>query len=306
MIPQAYLNGSFVPADQAVVSMTDGGFVQGTAVAEQLRTFGGKLFRLEPHVERLFRCLEIVGIDPHLAHGRLAQIAAQLVEHNHRLLAAEDDLGLAIVVTPGPYLPMTGEPGNPAICMHTFPLRFELWAEKYARGQSLYTTDVTQVPAECWPRELKCRSRMHYYLADQKARQREPGSRALMLDEQGFVIETTTANIVVYARGKLALPPQEKILPGISLAVLLELTKELGIEHVHRDLTPADVAAADEVLITGTSHCILPVVALNGAPIGSGKPGPVFARLLAAWSRLVGVDIAAQAEQFAARRKDQG
>ncbi|MBI3836408.1 MAG: aminotransferase class IV [Planctomycetia bacterium] len=301
--PQAYLNGNFVPVSQAAVSVIDGGFVQGATVAEQLRTFGGELFRIEAHIERLFRSLAIVEVDPRLTPCEFAQIAEDLAEQNHALLGSGDDLGLTMFVTPGDYPAMVpGKPSGATVCMHTFALRFGLWAHKYKTGESLAITDVAQVPAACWPPELKCRSRMHYYLADRQARRRYPDSRALMLDENGFITETTTSNIVLYERGTgLVMPPREKVLPGISLGVLIELAEQLGIEYVERDLTPTDVAKADEALLTSTSPCVLPVVRFNGQEIGDGVPGKIYQRFMSAWSDLVGVDIARQAERFSAR-----
>ncbi len=301
--PQAYLNGRFVPASQAVVPVTDAGFVQGTTVAEQLRTFGGKLFRLSAHLERLFHSLAIVQVVPGLSLAQFAEIAEQLVQRNHQLLAPGDDLGLAVAVTPGPYGAMvTDEALGATVCLHTFPLRFGAWAAKYETGQALATTNVAQVPADCWPSELKCRSRMHYYLADRQAAASHPGSRAVMLDQEGFVVEATTANIVVYDRNVgLLTPPREKILPGISLAVLAELAAAEGVPMIQRDLRPADLLQADEVFLTSTSPCMVPVVSLDGRPLGSGVPGPRFARFMQAWSQLVGFDIIAQARQFAGR-----
>jgi branched-subunit amino acid aminotransferase/4-amino-4-deoxychorismate lyase len=301
--PQAYSNGRYLPASEASVSMADGGFVQGTTVAEQLRTFGGRLFRLEAHLDRLFHSLEIVHVDPGLTRDEFIQIARKIAAHNHALLAAGDDLGLVIFVTPGPYVTMVrSSPEAPTVGMHTFPLRFDLWVEKYASGQSLATTDVGQVPADCWPSELKCRSRMHYYLADRQAHARHPGSRALMLDRQGYVTETTTSNVVIYdPQAGLVTPPRRKILPGISLAALAELAGNLGVPMVERDFTPDDLAAAGEVFLTGTSACTLPVVRLNGRPIGGGRPGPMFARLMSAWNDLVALDVIGQARKFATR-----
>ncbi|HEV3138249.1 MAG TPA: aminotransferase class IV [Pirellulales bacterium] len=301
--PQAYLNGNFVAGAQASISVVDGGFVQGTTVAEQLRTFGGELFQLEAHIERLFRSLAIVEVDPGLTSAEFARIAQELAEMNHALVATGDDLGMAMFVTPGAYPAMlSGKPAGATVCMHTFPLHFHLWAHKYQSGESLSTTDVAQVPAACWPPELKCRSRMHYYLADKQARTRYPDSRALMLDENGFVTETTSSNIVLYRNGAgLVMPPREKVLPGISLAVLLELAEQLAIEYVERDLTTADVAAADEVFLTSTSPCVLPVVRINGQEIGRAVPGEIYRRFISTWSDLVGIDIARQAERFAVR-----
>jgi branched-subunit amino acid aminotransferase/4-amino-4-deoxychorismate lyase len=301
--PQAYLNGKFVPASQAVLSVTDAGFVQGTTVAEQLRTFGGRLFRLERHIERLFHSLATVEVECGHSSEQLAATAAELAATNHPLLAEGDDLGLAMLVTPGEYPAMSpGAAGGATVCLHTFPLRFELWAEKYQRGQHLATTHVEQVPPTCWPPELKCRSRMHYYLADRAAARQYPGSRALMLDQRGCVMETTTANVVLYREDAgLLLPPAEKILPGISLAVLLELAEDLEIDFAHRELKPADVATADEVFLTGTSPCMLPVVNFNGREIGAGRPGAMFARFMSGWNELVGLDIIEQAQRFAMR-----
>src|SRR2546423_14868524 len=101
--PLAYLNGRILPFSQAALSLTDGGFVQGVTVAEQLRTFGGKLFRLDQHLIRLARSLEIIGIDPGLTTGELAEIARELAAKNYGLLNPGDDLGLSMFVTPGPY-----------------------------------------------------------------------------------------------------------------------------------------------------------------------------------------------------------
>ena len=144
---------------------------------------------------------------------------------------------------------------------------------------------------------------MHYYLADSKSRQAEPGSRALFLDDDGYVLEASTANIVVFRRHEgLVSPPREKILPGISVAVVAELAGSLGIPYSCRDLTVEDVAGADEVMLCSTSPCVWPVVRLDGRTIGDGSPGRMYVRLLTAWSGLVGLDIQAQAEQFAQAR----
>jgi branched-subunit amino acid aminotransferase/4-amino-4-deoxychorismate lyase len=188
------------------------------------------------------------------------------------------------------------------VCLHTYPLPFRLWAEKYRTGQILVTTDVEQVSPKSWPPWLKCRSRMHYYLADRQAARLQPGARALLLDAEGFVVEASTANVMIYTSdGGLASPPEHKVLQGISMREVHELAQRLGLPTAERELTPDDVAAADEVLLTSTPMCLLPVTRFDGRPIGDGVPGEVFRRLLAAWNDLVGIDIAAQAERFARR-----
>ena len=302
--PLAYLNGRWLPLSQAGVGVFDVGFVQGVTVAEQLRTFGGKLFRLEPHLQRLARSLEIVGIELELTLAELGQIATELVEQNAKLLDPADDQGVTIFVTPG----TTGAFANlaayrgPTVGIHTQPLPFGQWAEKYRTGESLVVTDVLQVPAACWPAELKCRSRMHYYLADQRARAIEPGSRALLLDQRGFVTEASTANILIYLHGAgLVSPPKEHILAGVTVAVVEELAGQLGIPFAQRDLTVADVARAGEVLLYSTSPCVWSVIRVNGQIIADGNPGSVASELRKAWSQMVGFDIEAQTQRFAAR-----
>lgn len=302
--PLAYLDGRLIPADQAAVPVTDAGFVQGVTVAEQMRTFGGRIFRLEPHLARLARSLETVGVEPPIAFDELIRNAEELVAHNRRLLDEGDDLGLSLFVTPGTYpaFAVHGNESRPLIGMHTYPLPFHLWADRYERGQSLVVTDVRQVPTECWPAELKCRSRMHYYLADRQAREKSPGARALLLDEQGDVVELSTANLVAHFPGEgLVSPPLEKILPGISMTVVAELAQELGLGFSHRRIWPDELRAADELMLCSTSPCLLPVAEVDGKAIGTGRPGPVFHKLLDAWSRAVGVNIAEQAKRFARR-----
>jgi branched-chain amino acid aminotransferase len=302
--PVAFLNGRWIPASAAAVPVGDAGFVLGATVAEQLRTFAGKLFRLDDHLARLAQSLEIVGVQPDMTPARFAEVSEELVARNYPLLAPGDDLGLSIFVTPGDY-PAYRSPGpaRPTVCLHTYPLAFHLWAEKYRSGQALVTTEIEQVPPQCWPAGLKCRSRMHYYLADRRAAAVDPQSRALLLDAQGFVTETSSANLLIYDVGRgLASPPRTKVLRGISLAAATDLAQRLGIPCAERDLTKDDVAAADAVLLTSTPMCVLPVTRFNGRAVGSGRPNAVFERLITAWSESVGVDIVGQAERFARRK----
>jgi branched-chain amino acid aminotransferase len=301
--PLAYLNGQLVPASAATISPVDAGFVLGAAVAEQLRTFGGRIFHLDDHLARLARSLAVVGVGVSMPPASLGEMAVELAARNRALLHPDDDVGVAIIVTPGLYAGY-GALGtsSPTVCLHTYPLPFDRWADKYRTGQALVTTDVRQVPPDCWPAELKCRSRMHYFLADRKAAALDPGARAILLDHEDHVTEASTANVVIYRRDEgLVSPPHERVLPGISLAVIDRLAGELGIPIVYRDLAPSELASADELLLTSTPFCLLPATRLNGQPVGDGHPGPIFAQLLDAFSRAAGIDIAAQAQRFATR-----
>ncbi len=304
--PLAFLNGGLVPASQAVVPVDDAGFMLGVTVPEQLRTFRGQLFRLEQHLARLFKGLGIVGVEIPYTLEHLAQAARDLVANNYALLPEGEDLGLTMFVTPGPYgnIGKAGGPSpassGPLVCMHTRRLPLASFVPLYERGQNLVTTNIRQVPGDCWPAELKCRSRMHYWLADQQADRTQRGARALMLDHHDFVMEASTANLLIYRRDEgLVSPPKESILPGISVAMLEDLARQLGLPFGHRPLRVDDLLTADEVLLCSTSPCVWPVLQLNGQSIGRGTPSEVFQRLMAAWCAEVGLDIVAQAKRAA-------
>lgn len=295
--PIAYLNGQLVPQSQATVPLYDAGFVLGATVTEQLRTFGGRLFRPQEHWRRLARSLEIVGVEPGVSSAELDEIAARLVEQNLSFDPPGGELGLGVFVTPGPYATLAGDaPLRPTVCVYTYHLPFQRWAGAYEQGVATVTSSVRQVPDDCWPAELKCRSRMHYYLADRQAAEQQPGARAILLDHNGCVSETSTANILLYRAGEgLVSPPEEVILHGITLDFVCELAAGLGIAVQRRPIPVKEIETADEMLLVSTPSGILPAVQCDGRPIDSGKPGPVYQRLLAAFSESVGVDVAAQA-----------
>ena len=302
--PLAYLNGELLPLSRAVLPVWDAGFVLGTTIIEQLRTFGGRLFHVDEHLDRLYRSLELVGVDPGVSKDDLGAIARRLVDGNWPLIDEEDDLGVSILITPGDAPSLTdGELGQPRVVVHTFPLAFGLWAEKYKAGQKLVITETRHVPNECWSAEIKCRSRMNYHLADREARAIKPGARALLLNTSGHVTETSTANVVFYRRDEgLVSPPQGDVLAGVSMRCLFELADGLGIATSQRKLLPDDVFQADEILMSSTPFCVLPVTKVDQSPVSAGRPGPVFEQLISAFDRLVGLDIAAQAERFACRK----
>ena len=192
---------------------------------------------------------------------------------------------------------------RPTVGIRVYPLPFGQWTSYHDHGQALTETGIRQIPESCWPAALKCRSRMHYFLADRLADTLDPGSRAVLLNQSGCVSEASTANILFYRRKEgLVSPPRELILPGVSLSVLAELAAGLGIPLHYRKFPLEELAAADEILMCSTSPCVWPVTRLNGQPREPGARGPIYLQILHAWSELVGVDIAAQARRFSGRK----
>jgi len=295
-LPIAYFNGSWIESPQLCLPMNDLGFLQGVTLVERLRTFAGNTFCLERHLLRLHRSLEIVGWDAETLCAEVKTAIEEFVVRNAPLLADGDDWSIVALVTPG----KTADATQPTVCVHGQSLPFSQWAEQFELGVEVAFSGIRQIPANCLPPELKCRSRMHYYLADRQAAATNPAARALLFDQQGFVSEMSTANVVTFFPDRgLVTPRLSGVLPGISLAVLLELADKLGIAHAEDDLRAEQFAAAQEAMLTSTSVSVQPIVRVDSRPIGTGKPGPIYQQLLAAWSTLVGVDIAEQARQCA-------
>ncbi|MBI2805985.1 MAG: aminotransferase class IV [Planctomycetes bacterium] len=300
-----FLHGNLVPASQAHLAIFDAGVVLGATVTEMTRTFHHRPWRLQDHLDRLFRSLRYTRMDIGMSREQLAGISEEIVANNAQCIGPDDDLGLIHFVTAGEIAAYGGGSGRtarttPTVCVHTFPLAFEIWARKMREGAHVVTPSIRHVPPQCFDPKMKYRSRMHYFLADQEARLVDPDASALLLDLDGNITETSAANFMIVEKGTLVSPTTVNTLPGISRAMVIELAHKLGIAFVERDLQVYNVMNAEEAFLTSTPYCMMPVTRINGVPIGTGAPGPVFRRLLAAWSEAVGLDIAQQIQRASA------
>lgn len=305
--PLVYLNGKLVPASQAHLAIFDAGVVLGATVTEMTRTFHRRPFRLDDHLDRLYRSLKYTRMEIGASREELAAISRELIDHNAALADPQDELGLIHFITAGEFPVYAGSAGRaarttPTVCAHTFPLPFEFWAPKMLTGAHLVTPSIRHVPPQCFDPKMKYRSRMHYYLADKEAQLVDPAAAALLLDLAGNVTETGGANFLIVERGAIVSPTTVNTLPGISRATVIELAAKLGIPFVEKDIQVHSVMNADEAFTSSTPYCLLPVTKINGVAIGDGLPGPVFHKLLAAWGDVVGLDIERQVLEGAARR----
>lgn len=319
--PIAYLNGQFVPIEQAQLHVFDMGVVGGVAVTEMVRTFRHVPFRLDQHLDRLAHSLDLVGLDAGLTPNDWRSICEHVVAENAKLIPRQHDLGLIAFVTAGQnqtYIgrvnsasPLTEKMAQevdqpkvlsprqpparlaPTVCVHTFPLPFELWADAYSIGLHLVSVPTRSIPDDVIDPRVKHRSRLHWHLAAREARSIDPAAMAILSDADGILTETATGNLCI-VDGPTIITPLAHVLEGISRDYVAELAATLGIEFVRAAVAPDDLARADEAFLTSTPHCLLPVTRFNGQPIGSGQPGPVFQRLINAWSQAVGVDIIEQ------------
>ena len=284
----AYYNGEYLTKGEISIQLDDVGFVLGTTVSERLRTFAGAVFRLDDHLERLMQSVDTVGLSDAVDLVEIREAVNEVANRNLDPSTGLKDLGIAVLITPGSSL------SGPNLIIYADPLPFTQMSTWYQHGVQLCTTDFKQVPSTSWPAELKCRSRMHYFLADRQAREKRDGARALLLDQRGFVAEASTANLVAYSESQgLLSPHRENILPGISLMMIEELATELGIPFSYRDFTPAELSKMDEVMLCSTSPCVWSVVSVDD--VTWQNSGPVMTRLQTAWKEALGLDFVEQA-----------
>lgn len=306
-VPIACLNGRFIPASEAKLAVSDLGVVFGAAVTEMIRTFGHRPFRLEEHLVRLGNSLQEVGFPNAPAVESLRKPVLEVVQHNAALLPAHHDLGIVVFVTAGHNLTYLGAAGRalartPTVAVHTFPLPFELWLDKFEHGQHLVVSSVRAMSEDTLSPRIKSRNRLHWYIAEHEVSAVAAGANAVLLDHDGCLTETSAANVFVVIDDHILTPRPEHCLSGISQAVVQELATQSKLPYSTADLRPQDFSRASEAFTSSTPTCLLPVTRFNQQAVGNGLPGPIFQRLVSEWSQLVGLDIAQQLRQVAQER----
>lgn len=297
--PIVYLNGGFVPASQAAIRIYDLGIILGATLTEMTRTFAHVPFRLDDHLDRLYRSCKYAGIQPSLSRDEMRGKTLELIETNCELIAPESDLGIVHFITPGENEIYAGSAAGsarltPTVCIHSFPLPFRVWRHLFEPGAHCVTPALRHIPPQCLDPKSKNRSRLHWWLADQQTHAVDPEAITLLLDLDGNVTECAGSNFVVVEDRTVYSPTTRNILQGVSLLTVRELAAERGLDWIEKDIQPYDVANADEAWLTTTPYCIAPCTRFNNIPVGSGKPGPLFKELLTAWSSRVGLDIEKQ------------
>jgi branched-chain amino acid aminotransferase len=293
--PLAYLNGRFVRQDEARLPLHDAGFVSGAAVVDFSRTFRHRLFRWPDHLARLRHDCAACQIPLAATDAELTTLAQDLVAHNALLLSAGQELALITFATPGPMAHYIAGDGLPTLGLHTFVLPLERYRRFFAEGVTLVVPGHQPAdPTALVSPRVKHRSRLHWWIADRQARAAgPPGAVALLTDGPGGpVTETALGNFLIVKDGTVRTPPRDRVLDGVSLRVVAELCRDLGVPLVEQMLSLDDCAAADEAMLCGTAFCLAGVRSVAGRPLP--WPGPLTQRLLAAFSLKVGVDIAAQ------------
>jgi D-alanine transaminase len=279
-----YLNGEYLPLNEAKVSVLDRGFVFGDGVYDVAPAYGGRLFRFDEHMARLARGLAKIRIpNPHTQEQWLER-CRRLVAALHAKTGAEDQL-VYVQVTRGVALRDHVMPEHvvPTVFMMASPMKHPS-AEQRHHGVACVTARDFR-----WERgDIKSISLLGNVLARQISA--DHGAVETILFRDGWLTEAAACNVWIVHEGALLGPPKsDHLLEGIRYDLLKELCEEEGIAYNLRPVSEADVRAADEVLLSSATKEVLPVTKIDGEPVGHGalrgKPGPVYARLHEAYQR---------------------
>ncbi len=294
-----YINGETFPPDQARISVFDTAVTLGDTVTESTRTFGHRPFKLERHIERLYKSLKVSRINPGMTPDEMTAITLDLLETNLPHVPPHEDVWIVHNISRG----MGAAAADPTlqrspatVIINTAPMILRDWAGFYTAGCHAVTPFSRAIPTQSLDARIKNRSRLAYTLAEAEVKLVDPQAQSVILDTDGNVTENKGGNFFIWADGVLKTPHARGALAGISRETALELAGVVGIPTQITDFQPYDIYTADEAFFTSTPYCIMPATKFNGLPVGDGTVGPVARQLLQAWSDLVGLDIVAQAQ----------
>ncbi len=270
-----FLNGKFVPEAEAVVPVSDRGFLLGDGLFETVRVAGGKPFRLAQHLERLARGAEFLQIRLPFTLQELDAFATRLIAEN-----GVSDAVLRLTLTRGPggrgYSPKGAN--QPTLVMTLQPLPPTLASDPPAWRM---ITSALRIPAGDALATFKTTSKMLNVLARAEAEQ-QGADEALLLNTNGEVAETAGGNVFWVAHGKICTVPAEQgALPGITRATVLEICLTLGLATEVCPIKPDQLVAAEGVFVTQSVWGVVPVASLDGLPVGSS---PLIGRIAQAYT----------------------
>jgi D-alanine transaminase len=268
--PSCYLNGEFLPLDQAKISVLDRGFIFGDAIYEVIPVYRRKPLRLAAHIARLQRSLNEIRITSPHSDGEWAGLIEDLINYSEH-----DDQSVYLQVSRGVAKREFG------LLQGVEPTVFMLSSPFVAPPQQQIDNGIAAVSLTDF-RWLRCDIKSTSLLAANMLRQfaNDAGGAECVLFRDGFLTEGSSSNIFVVRNGVLVTPPKSRlILPGITYELLLELAGANAIPTQVRDVSEAEVKAADELMLSASLRELLAITQLDGEPVGNGKPGPVFRRM---------------------------
>ncbi len=294
----AWFNGEFMPEREVHIPFRDRSWVYGDGCFDMTRTFGHRLFKVKEHVERLYKSLKYLRIDPGFGPDKMTALTEQLLERNLHLLGPEDDywvgqrISRGVKDVPGDNLDYHG----PNVVLECAPLPFAQRAKLFKDGIRVMVPSQRRVPPDSMTPRAKTHNYLNLIVADQEVQSVDPEAWAVLLDVNGNLAEGLGSNIFI-VRGEEILTPRDKfVLPGVSRQTVIDLAQQQGLIVREADLDLYDAYNADEAFLTSTSLCICPITRINGVTIGpQGRVwGPITQRLADAYRDYVGHDFVAQ------------
>ncbi len=267
-----YLNGEYLPADEARVPVLDRGFIFGDGVYEVIPAYNGKLFRLDEHLQRLENSLQATRIPGPFDREEWRAILEALVQKN-----GGGDQSVYLQVTRGIAAREHGFPEKvkPTVFIMCNPLQ--------AVDDRIREAGVCAITLEDsrWKHcDIKAITLLPNILLRQQAV--DAGCTEAILVRDGLVTEGAASNVFMVRDGQIRTPPKSRqLLPGITRDLVVELARQHGLDCREQDIPVATLAEADEIWLTSSTKEILPVTQLDGRPVGDGRPGPVWARMFA-------------------------
>lgn len=304
-----FMNGEFVPESEAKISIYDSALMFGDMVFEMTRSFNKRQFKLREHLERLYASIKYVHIPLTVTIEEMEKHIDETIKANEPFFEEDDEHRLMIDVSRGLlsiYHDVVGIHKGPNVIIADFPLRWTVagMGVLFDDGINAVIPSQRAIPASLLDPKVKNRSRLHYLMANIEVANYEGRNNwALLLDPDGFIAEGTGDNFFIVKDNVIVTPEPRNILRGISRAYIFELSSQLGLRCIEKNIEPYDVVTGDEAFMTGTPFCILPVTSLNKTQIGNGRTGPVTRKLLDTWSNHVGVDIEGQIKKWDQKRK---
>ncbi len=271
-----YMDGKLYDKDDARISVFDHGFLYGDGCFEGIRAYEGNVFRLKEHIDRLYRSAKTLALELPLNPEEMMQAVCDTIAANDKR-----DAYIRLVVSRGP-----GDLGiDPANCSKPTVViivaAIKLYPQElYDNGVPLITSHVRRIPMQSLDPRIKSLNYLNNIMAKLDAK-RANVVEAVMLNHQGRVAECTADNIFIWTDGILKTPDLlEGALGGITRQAVLDIAKAHDIPATETKMGLHDLYNADEVFLTGTGAEIVPVIAIDGRTIGTGKPGAMTGRLL--------------------------
>src|SRR5580658_1561350 len=281
-----YLDGRFVEEADAKVSVFDHGLLYGDGVFEGIRLYGGNIFRLDEHLERLEYSAKAIMLPLPLARAEWSKATCETCRAN-----GLTDGYIRLVVTRG-----VGDLGlAPWLCAKPsyfiIASRISLYpAEYYEDGLAIVTVPTRRIGPASLPATIKSLNYLNNILGKIEAKQ-FGALEGIMLNDQGYVAEATADNVFIVHKGEMLTPScSQGALKGVTRSAIIGIAKDLGIPERESNLTRYDLWCSDECFLTGSGAEVIPVVKLDGRTIGTGEPGPITKKVLAEFRKRVLVD----------------